>query len=236
MPATAAAADPIPESDTSGQAFFGSPAVQNPIFGIPEAPRHPFMAPNERSNIHTDAWQTDTNRLPGPLGRDMKRVSAAHFSDCGSVTFDSKGRIVTVCVGLTGPNGGGAGLNLLDPQTLDTLAKYDLPPRQPGAASGSIFTDFSGGGYFYLDNQDRAIVPTTTRHLYVVAETLDKPGFTRQRDYPLTSAVPQGDKVISALPDWSGRYWFASTNGVVGTVDPASGAVKSLDTHEKIGN
>src|SRR5213076_2454830 len=29
---------------------------------------------------------------------------------------------------------------------------------------------------------------------------------------------------------------FASTNGVVGTVDPASGAVKSLDTHEKIGN
>src|SRR3954467_7842755 len=145
--APAAIADPTPESDTSAQAFFGAPATQNPIFGIPAAPRHPFMAPNERSNLHTDAWQTDTNRLPGPLGRSMTRVSASHTADCGSVTFDSKGRIVTVCVGLNGPNGGGAGLHLLDPKTLETLAKYDLPARQPGVpAGGGIFTDFSGGG------------------------------------------------------------------------------------------
>ena len=233
-PAAAFADDPIPESDTSAQAFFGSPAVQNPIFGIAEAPRHPFMAPNERSNLHTDAWQTDTNRTPGPLGHDMKRVSASHVSDCASVTFDSKGRIVVVCVGLQGPSGGGAGLNLIDPQTLNTLAKYDLPPRQPGGGT-NVLTDFSGGGYFILDNQDRAVVPTTTRHLFVIGET-SAPGFALQRDYDLTSAVPQGDKIISALPDWSGRYWFATTNGVVGTVDPASGAVKSLDTHEKIGN
>jgi hypothetical protein len=234
--AAALAADPIPETDTSAQEFFGSPATQNPIFGIPEAPRHPFMAPNERSNIHTDAWQSDTIRLPGPLGRGMTRVSASHTSDCGSVTFDSKGRIVTVCVGLQGPNGNGAGLNLLDPKTLDTLAQYDLPPRQPGAGSPTgLFTDFSGGGYFYLDNQDRAVVPTTTRHLFIVAET-DQPGFTLQHDYDLTSAVPSGDKIISALPDWSGRIWFASKAGVVGTVDPASGAVHSIDTKEPIGN
>jgi hypothetical protein len=231
----ARATDPIPETDTSAQAFFGAPAVQNPIFGVAEAPRHPFMAPNQRSNLHTDAWQTDTNRLPGPLGRNMTRDSAVHFSDCASVTFDSKGRIVVVCVGLQGPSGGAAGLNLIDPKTLDTLAKYDLPPRQPGLGT-NVLTDFSGGGYFYLDNQDRAIVGTTTRHLLVVAETLDKPGFTLQRDYDLTGAVPQGDKIISALPDWTGRYWFISTAGVVGTVDPASGAVKRVDTHEKIGN
>src|SRR3954452_12956298 len=121
FPRAVLAADPIPETDTSAQAFFGAPAVQNPIFGIPEAPRHPFMAPNERSNLHSDAWQTDTNRLPGPLGRDMKRLSASHISDCASVTFDSKGRIVVVCVGLQGPSAGAAGLNLIDPQTLDTL-------------------------------------------------------------------------------------------------------------------
>src|SRR4051812_6901783 len=233
--APAASADPIPESDTSAQQFFGAPATQNPVFGIPPAPRHPFMAPNERSNLHSDAWQTDTNRLPGPLGRDMKRLSASHISDCASVTFDSKGRIVVVCVGLQGPSGGAAGLNLIDPQTLDTLAKYDLPPRQPGTGT-NVLTDFSGGGYFVLDNQDRAVVPTTTRHLFIVAETPNTPGFTLQRDYDLTSAVPQGDKIISALPDWTGRYWFASTQGVVGTVDPATGAVKSFDTHEKIGN
>jgi hypothetical protein len=104
------AAAPIPETDTSAPNFLGAPATQNPVFGIQEAPRHPFMAANERSNIHVDAWQTDTNRLPGPLGRDMKRVSTAHNAVCGSVTFDTKGRIVTVCVGVTGPSGGGAGL------------------------------------------------------------------------------------------------------------------------------
>src|SRR3954453_13040412 len=81
-----ALADPIPESDTSAQEFFGAPAVQNPIFGIPEPPRHPFMAPNERSTLHTDAWQTDTNRLRGPLGKSMTRVSASPTADCGSLT------------------------------------------------------------------------------------------------------------------------------------------------------
>ena len=232
----AAAAMPIPESDTSAQVFFGAPATQNPIFGITEAPRHPFMAPNELSNLHSDAWQTDTNRLPGPLGRDMKRVSASHNAVCGSVTFDSKGRIVTVCVGATGPSGTGGGLFLLDPQTLDELAHYQLPPRQPGANTPTnIFTDFAGGGYFILDNQDRAVVPTTTRHLYVVAET-DPPGFTLEHDYDLTAAVPQGDKIISSLPDWSGRYWFASIKGVVGYVEPDSGTVHFVDTGEKIGN
>src|SRR4051794_27840868 len=196
----AASANPIPESDTSAQQFFGAPATQKPVFGIPQAPRHPFMAPNERSNLHSDAWQTDTNRLPGPLGRDMQRVSASHNAVCGSVTFDSKGRIVTVCVGVQGPAGPSGGLFILDPQTLDELAHYELPPRQPGANTPSnLFTDFAGGGYFYLDNRDRAVVPTTTRHLMIVAET-PEPGFKLDKDIDLTSVVPMGDKIISALP------------------------------------
>ena len=165
-------------------------------------------------------------------------MSGSHTADCGAVTFDSKGRIVTVCVGLQGPSGGGAGLHLLDPQTLDTLAKYDLPPRQPGANSPTtVFTDFAGGGYFYLDDQDRAIVPTTTRHVFVMAEPATDGGdFTLERDYDLTAAVPDGDKIISALPDWGGRLWFASTMGVVGWVDRESGELHSLDTGEPIGN
>jgi hypothetical protein len=52
----------------------------------------------------------------------------------------------------------------------------------------------------------------------------------------VTAAVPLGDSIISALPDWSGRIWFVSAAGVVGTVDRTSGAVKSLNLAEKIGN
>ena len=183
------------------------------------------MAPNGRSNLHNDGFQTDVNWVSGPLGRDMGDVSTAQFADCASVTFDSRGRIVTVCVGLEGPR-----LMMMDPQTLDTIATQPLPPRIPGA--GGVFNDFAGGGYFYLGHEERAVIPTTTRHLFEIAVQGD--GFAMRRDYDLTGAVPAGDKVISALPDWSGRYWFASTKGVMGTVDPASGAVRSIPLGEDI--
>src|SRR4051812_3114859 len=193
------------------------------------------MAPNGKSELHVDAFQTDAHTAPGPLGKGITTTSTFHGADCASVTFDSRGRIVVVCVGLQGPSTGGAGLYMLDPRTLGELARMDLPGRQPGVGT-DLFTDFSGGGYFYLDDQDRAVIPTTTRHIWVVREAGPTPGFQLQRDYDLTGAVPSGDKIISALPDWSGRLWFASKAGIVGTVNPATGAVRSMDTHEKIGN
>jgi len=48
--------------------------------------------------------------------------------------------------------------------------------------------------------------------------------------------MSSGDQIISALPDWRGRIWFATTKGVVGTIDPGSGAVKVLNLAEAIGN
>ncbi|MDQ6916124.1 MAG: hypothetical protein M3155_10005, partial [Actinomycetota bacterium] len=231
--APAAAADPIPQSPPKGSIpdFVGGPATPQPISfaDAPTPPRHPFMAPNDRSNIHDDAYQTDTVNGPGPLGRDMETLSTSQTADCASVTFDRQGRIETVCVGAQRPT-----LKLFDPRTLDELASFDLPPRQPGNPTG-IFSDFSGGGYFYLDDQDRAIVVTTTRHLFVIGQTAG-PGFQLERDYDLSGVVPSSDKLFATMPDWSGRLWFVSRNGIVGTVSPASGAVKVLDTHEPIGN
>jgi hypothetical protein len=48
--------------------------------------------------------------------------------------------------------------------------------------------------------------------------------------------MSSGDQIISALPDWSGRIWFATTKGIVGTIDPVSGAVKTMNLGEAIGN
>ena len=225
----AGAAQPIPDDPLQSPPppFSGSPAEPRRL-SSPEPPRHPFMAPNGRSNLHDDAYQTDAYRVPGPLGRDMSRVSTLQAGVCASVTFDSKGRIVTVCVGLQGPR-----LLVMDPVTLDTIEELPLPPRMPGSAS--IFNDFAGGGYFYLDHRDRAVIPTTTRHVYVVAIG-DPPAPVVEVDYDLTSVVPVGDRIISALPDWSGRIWFVSTEGVVGIVDPATGAISSMDTGEEIAN
>src|SRR3954462_15066669 len=199
---------PIPSDNGSTPAFGGAPATPHAV-SAPAPPRHPHMAPNERSNIHDDAYQTDTYRGLGPLGRNVQVTSTFFSADCGSVTFDTQGRIVTVCVGIAGPT-----LRMLDPKTLDTLAEQSLPPRDPRTLT-NLFTSFGGGGYFYLDDKDQAVVPTTTRHVYVYAETA-APGFQLVRDVDLSAAIPDGDTIISALPDWKGRLWFASTGGVVG--------------------
>ena len=222
---------PIPPDPlaTSVPTFVGSAVAPNPTAGQ-LVPRHPFMAPNGRSNIHDDAYMTDTYQQDGPLGSGIQASSGLFFRECGSITFDSRGRIVTICIGLDRPV-----LAMLDPDTLEVLATMDLPPRTPSA---NPFQDFSSGGYFYLDNQDRAVISAANRHILVIGETGGdaSPGFALEGDYDVTGAVPQGDALISALPDWSGFIWFASRQGVVGTVDPSTGAVRSVDTAEAIGN
>src|SRR5207244_293857 len=94
--------------------------------------------------------------------------------------FDSAGRIVTICVGLEGPR-----LAMFDPATLDLLAVFPLPPRSAGG--GGVFSDFSGGGYFYLDDQDRAVIPTNSHQIWVVGETTTTlgPAFELVRVYDL---------------------------------------------------
>jgi hypothetical protein len=198
--------------------FEGSTAVPKKVNGGPAAPRNPFMAPNPRNNIHDDPYMSDTYRISGPLG-DGAEPSAANTPprECGSITFDSAGRIVTVCVGLDRPV-----LALLDPHSLQALAALPLPPRN---SSGNAFTDFSGGGYFYLDDKDRAVVPTADRHILVAAIT-GAPAFQVVADYDLSSYIPAGEGIVSTLPDWKGRLWFVTRHGIVGVINRGTGTVR----------
>jgi hypothetical protein len=213
---------PIPSPDQPpAPAFTGAPATARPILGIARVPRNRFMAANGVSEIHDDAWQTDAYRWGGPLGRDPVVSSSLISHDCGSITFDARGRIVSVCIGLSGPE-----LYLLDPSSLATLAAFDLPPRQSLPAGGSPFQDFGGGGYFYLDGAGRVITATTTRHIRVIAETPGGSGFRQVRDYDLSGVLTSAEEITSALPDSRGLLWFvARTDGVVGALSLSSGAV-----------
>src|SRR5205807_8139581 len=113
--------------------FIGQPATPQPVQGIPAIPQNPFMAPNGQSEIHDDGWQTDVNWWGGPLGRSPQEFSnwlaiglpPGPGRDCGTITFDSAGRVVAICVGASGPE-----LYMFDPNTLETLATFQLPPRQ----------------------------------------------------------------------------------------------------------
>jgi hypothetical protein len=195
---------------------------------VREPPQNPFMAPNGKSEIHVDAYQSDANSWSGPLGHAMQRLSSFQPAECASHTFDRAGRLLTICVGLERPI-----LEMLDPRTLEVLAALPLPPR--GLNASNPFTDFSGGGYFYLDDRDRAVIPTGNRQVWRVRET-GAAGFELERAYDLNAVVDPGDKLLSALPDWAGRIWVASAKGVVGTIDPSSGVVRAHRTGEAIGN
>lgn len=213
-----------PNDRAQVEEFFGKPAKERPVRSF-DVPRHPFMAANQDSNIHNDAYMTDAYERPGPLGRDMVTDSTFVVGDCASVTFDQRGNIITICVGVEGPR-----LFRMDPVTLDTEAYLPLPARSPrGGTGSSIFQDFAGGGYFYLDHKDRAVLPTTTRQIWVVsqAETPAGPAFAIDRRYDLATVVPPDEGIVSVLPDWDGLLWFVGTQGTVGTVDPKDGSVQA---------
>lgn len=210
--------------------FTGAPASSTPAY-YPAPPRDPFMAPNGHSNLHDDAYMSNTYERPGPLGNGMSVRSTTEFGPCATVVFDRSGRLLTVCVRPQGPI-----LLMLDARTLAPLASFNLPPRQPSLKELNVFSDFGGGGYLYLDNQGRLVIPTTTRHIEVIGEDGPAPGFHLVRDYDLSALVPAKDELTSALPDWHGLIWFESFDGVVGTINPHTGAVHAVDTHEETEN
>lgn len=213
-------------------AYTGRPAVASPVDSPPVA-QHPFMARNGWNSMHGDGPASDTHPESGPLGRDPEIVSTARGlfgGECASVTFDRAGRIVTVCTTALSMQ-----LLVLDPRTFRELASYDMPPR-PSMKSLSIrtiTTDTSGGAYFYLDEQDRAVLATAQHRIEVVSH--DDEGFHLELAYDLAPVVappdqptpPAGpDAIVTVLPDWSGRwYWFVTRFGMVGTVERESGRV-----------
>src|SRR5262249_14261958 len=93
----------IPSAATTAPGFLAQVSNMKSVKRGFKVPRNPFLAPNGRSNLHDDAYQTDTYITRGPSGRNMTVNSTYFQRNCGSVTFDSQGRIVTVCIGLGGP-------------------------------------------------------------------------------------------------------------------------------------
>jgi hypothetical protein len=237
VPAAAGAegvpATPIPQnsSETEAVPSFEGQVAKPAKVSAPLVPQNPFMAPNGLSNLHDDAYMTNTYTWSGPLGSNMQTLSTFQSSECASVTIDSAGRLVTVCVGVEGPR-----LMMFDAHTLETLAVMELPPRH--ASTGNPFTSFAGGGYFYLDQANRAVIPTTNQQIWVVGETEGPtgPAFALQQTYDLSAYMEPEDQIISALPDFNGHIWFATTKGVVGTINTGDGSVRALDLAEAIGN
>ncbi len=191
-------AQPVPR-------FIGQPASPKPITALP-VPEDPYMAPNGRSNIHVDAYQSDTYATGGPLGHAPTVKSATLLGIGGTVTFDRAGRIVVLVLG-NGPRR----LFLLDPVTLGTQWVLDLPP------SSSSGTAFGGGGYYFLDELDRAVIPTVNQQIWIVQVRKSRPYLEHVNTCDLSQLLGQqisDQSIQSVFPDAQGLLWF-TTSGTV---------------------
>lgn len=230
-PVPAVSGLPIPAlpSDALVPSYVGSPATAQPI-RHPRIPQNPWLSPNGTSSMHNDAYSSDAYRVSGPLGRDLAVTTASYgIRECATMGFDSQGRLFGLCGGLEGFT-----MMLIDPVTLEPLAELAMPGRDLASPSNP-FTDICGGTYLFLDPRDRAYATTTTSEIWEVLQT-DGPALEKGRSWPLAPHLPEGDCVVALTADWDGLVWFVSQQGTVGTLDRATGKVRTVDLGEGIYN
>ena len=203
-------------------AYIGAPATPNPVVGVAAIPQNPYLAANGRSNIHGDTYMSDLYFTGGPLGKSPIVLSSVLGGEAAGIAFDRNGRIITAALGQA------VRVFLIDPVTLATLAVRSLGSREA-----------EGGGYFYLDSNDHFVIggPGGFSVLEVADNPPAPPAINVLKNYDLSTVIPTGDAVESLLPDFSGRFWFATVGGIVGTVDPTTGAIATVSlTGEQIRN
>ena len=148
----------------------------HPVHGVPPRPGTRSWRPTGSPRSTTTAGRPTSTGGAGRWATSPSRSPAYLNRDCGSITFDHQGRVMSVCVGAPGPS-----------STCSTPPRWRRwrrsRSRRASTRRRNLFQDFTGGGYFYLDNQDRVVTATTTHHIYVIAETPGAPGFTLVRDY-----------------------------------------------------
>ena len=210
---------PLP-TDLLTEPFSGTPATAQPL-GHQPIGQNPYLAPNGSNSMHNDAYASDAYEVSGPLGQHLQVRSATYgVSECATIAFDSHGRIVGLCGGLEGFT-----LRLINPTTLAQVASLKTSTRDLLSLSNP-FSDICGGTYFYLDKDDVAYVLTTEKQIWKIQ--VGESGLTKLASYDVAAQVPGDDCVVATMPDWSGRIFFATQQGRIGVVDPATGQAKAM--------
>lgn len=192
-----------------------SSATGSTSFG-PQLPDNPADGPTGTGSMHGDSGASDTTPLPGPGTGAVLSLPITLGAACPTVMVGSDGVPQALCTQILGQS---PTVYLLDKDT--GLAVANLP-----LTAGSLL----GGVYAFIDKLDRLVLVDGSNHLVRVSHTKNLLGIWSLQitsSVPLGSAIPTGDAVASIAPGYDGKVWFATVNGVVGTVD-ASGTVSTV--------
>jgi hypothetical protein len=240
-----ATARPI-EGASAQQVEWDKAFVPAPVEGSINA--NPYLAAGTNGTMHGDGGQSDTHLAPGPFGSNLevrsRRSGNGLPRQCSTFVYRSDGKPVVMCGGLSGFR-----MVLLDPETLEALAHYDLPIRPSSFEAfvkrdmGIMMNDSSGGAYMFLDNKDRLVFANSqwVVQRLVAKEQGGKWSFSVEKEWDLKPYVPHDcfnwnnwspdsecDKVTTVMPDHQGRYWWTTRNGRLGTLDSESGKVSVI--------
>lgn len=167
---------------------------------------------------------------PGPLGDGTTSDSAWYgLESCRGMQFTSAERLIALCSDRRGPV-----LRVLDADSMRPLATKRLPGHVD--TDDAARADACSGLRFYLDNGDRVVVTTTDNRIQSIS-TADADGeadLTVGQSWDLDKLVGEGDCLVRAMADWSGRIWWASYGGRVGMIDTVAGSAKVLELEERI--
>jgi hypothetical protein len=220
----------------------GPASTAAPLVGPGPAP-FPYLADAGRAGMHADGANSDTHPGAGPVGIDpivrTRRGGGMLGGQCPMQVFNQDGLLTVFCASLLG-----AQFLLIDPGTLDVLARFTLPARPSTfhaliALDPSIIFSDTSGAYFYLDEQDRIVVADARYRIRRIARERTEAGswrFVETGTWDLSDVIPHDcprlfnwspsgecDKLTAVMPGPEGRIWFVSRNGRVGTVEPESG-------------
>lgn len=222
-----------------------------PVAGAVEM--HPGLAAPGSGSMHADGYQSDTHPNAGPDGAALEVRSRQSGNglprECSTFVFRSDGKLIAMCGGLTGFR-----MVLLDPESLSALASFDLPMRPSTFQAiikrdmGIIMGDSSGGAYLFLDNRDRLVYADSQQVIrrlevkkdnrawkFIVESEWDMKRFVPHDCPNWNNGFPSGecDMITTVLPDHTGRFWWTTRYGRVGTLDPESGKISQIRLHNE---
>jgi len=182
-----------------------------------------FLAPNPNSNIHHDGAMTDAYFGRGVVDPRKAEVVRRHLGGvCASILFDSAGRLIGVCVNPTKVT-----LNVLDPHSLEVLARKHVADRP---FRTDFATNFAGGGYAVLDEQQQVVLPTADGRItrWRTMDAAGRPAISKVDEFDVSSVLAPGEGINSALPDISGYWWIVGQLGSVGVLDLPTGQIEGI--------
>lgn len=216
--------------------------------------RHPCLG-SATSAMHDDAHQSDVSTFGGPYGleptvRYFRNTTTRFGGICAAFGIDSRGRLLTMSFSRTRTT-----LLRLDPESLDPLASYELPPRSVKLFDAIFRVDrifkSTAGAYFCLDQHDRLVIPTVGNEIWILSQN---EGAAPEAYFALAFRIPTGvpadDSINSTLPVWDetphgpdrvapSGYWFLTQGGRIGVARPAARpqvATFRFPDDERIGN